>query len=67
MTEITRINLVGQQRPWWNTKIVVIELYRLRPRIMNFFSNHRGANCLMDVEQYRFQINELRHATMLEF
>lgn len=64
MTEITRINLVGQQRPWWNTGIALKELGFLR-----VFRTHDGwiRETAINVQAYSAYINELRHATMLEF
>lgn len=64
MIEITRINLVGQQRPWWSTGITMGEV-----RILRVFRMHDGwiRESAINIQAYSAQISELRHATMLEF
>ena len=69
MIEITRINLLGEQVPWWSNSIMLREIRRL--------SSYRLADAMSDccqimatsrnIQRYGKIIDELRHSTMLEF
>lgn len=62
--EITRINLLGQKMPWWSLGIVFSEFRLLTVFIPRHGWTRPGG---ISVQAYSAYINELRHATMLEF
>lgn len=64
MTDITRINLIGEQVPWWWDVFALREI-----RSMRVFRTHDGwiRETAINLQAYSEHINELRHATMLEF
>lgn len=67
MTEITRINLVGQQRPWWNTGITMGEVRALRAGFRAHLVGREIQQTVKNWERYERFVNELRHSTSLEF
>lgn len=61
-----RIDLLGRVRSWWSLTIEEDEMPILLCRV--FSSNDRSFKSLLSLQiRYAIQMNELRHATMLEF
>lgn len=67
MIEITRINLTGQQMPWWCDRITFGEVRLLRPGIRAHLEDRVIQETAKNIERYGRFMNELRHSTSLEF